>query len=355
MLEQDQALLAQLAQVLPLLGEQALPRTYLQWLCRTVQIKEEQAPPALPAPLWAKRKTLALPFLSVIMRTQGNRLEELKEAFLCLCGQSDSDFEVILILHRTPAEAKTQILSLIEGQDPALQERISVYALEEGNRTAPLNLGASLAKGQYFTCLDDDDIVLSHWVENFRKGALAAPGQVIRAYGVIQKWEQYTDKQGQRQLRSVSQRIPLYCQPYCLHVQLHENKTPISCMAIPTVCHQSFGLRYDDALTTTEDWDYFMQCALLLGVFDTKEITFLYRIWVNATSSVSQHTKEEWDRNRERVLEKLNGIPVLTTREAFLAPSPYETKITLKELLRRILRRCKRYAKFFLSLFKKGY
>ncbi len=357
MLEQDQALLTQLERLLPHLEEQSLPRTYLQWLCRTTNTLEQNhvSAKALPSPIWAPKQPIDSPFLSIIMRTQGNRLEELEEVFLCLNGQSDLDFEIILVLHRVPEATTNTICDLIASQGDILQNRISVYSLEEGTRTAPLNLGASLAKGQYFTCLDDDDLVLSHWVETFRKGALAAPGKVIRCYGMIQKWEQHIDKKGTRQLRSVSGRISQYCQPYCLHVQLHENKTPISCIAIPTLCYQQFGLHYDETLTTTEDWDYFMQCGLLLGVYDTKEITFLYRIWMNATSSVSQHSKEEWDQNREKILSKLNDVPILTTREDFLAPSPYEVKITLKEIMRRIFRRCKRYAKFFLSLFKKGY
>lgn len=45
-------------------------------------------------------------FLSVILRTQGNRPTGLREAMLCLRAQSNQDFEIILIGHKAGKRGK---------------------------------------------------------------------------------------------------------------------------------------------------------------------------------------------------------------------------------------------------------
>jgi 2-polyprenyl-3-methyl-5-hydroxy-6-metoxy-1,4-benzoquinol methylase len=49
------------------------------------------------------------PFLSVMMRTQGKRPQELREAFLSLAAQSNQDFEIIVIGHRTTLEQQKTV------------------------------------------------------------------------------------------------------------------------------------------------------------------------------------------------------------------------------------------------------
>ena len=55
------------------------------------------------------------PFLSVIMRTQGHRPEALSEVLLCLCGQSDTDFEVIIMGHNLDDVGRESVNSAIAG------------------------------------------------------------------------------------------------------------------------------------------------------------------------------------------------------------------------------------------------
>ena len=48
---------------------------------------------------------IARPFLTVLVRTQGKRIEPLRDALLCLAAQSDQDFEVIVLDHDSEPDA----------------------------------------------------------------------------------------------------------------------------------------------------------------------------------------------------------------------------------------------------------
>ena len=50
------------------------------------------------------------PFLSVVMRTQGKRIEMLREAVLCLWAQTCQDFEVLIMGHNLDGEARIEHL-----------------------------------------------------------------------------------------------------------------------------------------------------------------------------------------------------------------------------------------------------
>ena len=140
-------------------------------------------------PSLEKQTNESTPFLSVIMRTQGKRYEALKEALLCLQSQTDDDFEVVLIVHKGDDEGKASVLKLLDILTPDFRAKVRHENLDTGTRTAPLNYGASLARGAYFAMLDDDDLLFDNWVENFHTAALKHPKTVIRCYGCTQSWK----------------------------------------------------------------------------------------------------------------------------------------------------------------------
>jgi glycosyltransferase involved in cell wall biosynthesis len=257
------------------------------------------------------------PFLSVIMRTQGKRFEALKEALLCLQSQTDDDFEVILIVHKGDDEGKASVLKLLDTLTPDFRAKVRHEHLDTGTRTAPLNFGASLARGSYFAMLDDDDLLFDNWVENFHTAALKHPHSVIRCYGCTQAWKAVETPTGVR-LKSDGSIINQYCTPFQLTAHLEDNQTPISCVAIPSFCYHLLGLRFDDTLTTAEDWDYIMRCILTVGVHDTECITFLYRLWSNIETSRTMHAQKEWAKNRKAIYKKLDQIPIITDRQSIL-------------------------------------
>ena len=249
-------------------------------------------------------QAISAPFLSILMRTQGKRYEALKEALLSLEAQSDGDFEVIVILHRAQKADRQGTQALLEALSPEMKRRLTWRALETGTRSSPLNLALSLARGEYVAMLDDDDIVFENWVENFHRGAQKHPGAVIRSYGMTQYWN--ANPVGDALwLEAAEAPEPTYCAPFDLQKQLTDNYTPISCMAVPRACYSEQGIAFDETLTTAEDWDFMMRCALSCGLYDSGKITFLYRLWKNAETSHTVHQNDEWLKNRETILKKL--------------------------------------------------
>ena len=291
-------------------SEQALPMRYLQWLENLIDnapaIKEQES------------ENASSPFLSVIMRTQGKRYDMLKEVLLCMQGQTDTDFEIILVLHNGDTEGQASVERLLQMQPPEMRGKIRYEVLNGGTRTAPLNLGASLSRGAYIAMLDDDDLVFDNWVENYHRAATKKAGCVIRAYGCTQVWTSRESDGGTPVLRADSTVENRYCRPFDLVAHLSDNNTPISCVAIPTFCYQRLGIRFDDELTTAEDWDFIMRCILTVGVYDTHQLTFVYRLWNGTDSSHTVHQQDEWDSNRRRICDKLDQMPILTNRRQLL-------------------------------------
>jgi hypothetical protein len=64
-------------------------------------------------------------------------------------------------------------------------------------------------------------------------------------------------------------------------------------------------------LTTTEDWDYIMRVASLVGVASSEKITSIYRWWQRDESSRTVHSQEEWLRNHHRIQQKMDGALIL--------------------------------------------
>ncbi len=68
-------------------------------------------------------------------------------------------------------------------------------------------------------------------------------------------------------------------------------------LAFPRYVFDFFGVEFDQALSTTEDWDFLMRCAFICGVSNTATVTSIYRKWVNAQNSETLHKKDEWNKN----------------------------------------------------------
>ena len=315
---------------IPLTGNASVPAQYLAWLGELAKNQSNEQADA--------------PFLSVLMRTQGKRDEMLKEALLSLEAQSDRDFEVILVIHRATDADKNRTLALLDSLSPLFKSQLTYRFLDTGTRSAPLNLALSVARGRYIAMLDDDDVVFENWVENFRKSAEAHDGMAIRCYGMTQFWTADTASDGHVSLQSAFAPQPTYCEPFDLQKHFTENYTPISCVALPRACHSVFGISFDETLTTAEDWDFLMRCVLICGVHDTKEITFLYRLWQNAESSHTLHQEKEWLANRAYIMNKLNQIPYITSNAGKWPPTPAEEadepvlKLTFWQKLQKLYR-----------------
>lgn len=255
------------------------------------------------------------PFLSVIMRTQGHRPEALSEVLLCLCGQSDTDFEVIIMGHNLDDVGRESVNSAIAGLPDYMDGKVKLHEVSGGNRTTPLSRGFEAAKGRYISILDDDDIVFDNWVEAFHALEDGYAGMILHSYCASQDWRVTQNESGETVLTSVSGFKTVYCSPFEMLEQLSVNHCPTFSLAFPSYIYNCLGVRFDETLTTTEDWDFLMRCAVICGVADTPQVTGIYRMWVNAESSATLHSEKEWKKNHAYIQNKLKARSLLIPAE----------------------------------------
>ncbi len=258
------------------------------------------------------------PFLTIITRTQGRRPHTLVEVLTCLAAQSDTDFELLLLGHRLDAETEHLMAGLVDDCPFWLRNRIRYIAVEDGTRTRPLQIGLKAARGAYVAVLDDDDIIFAHWVERFRDASLAMPGRVLRSNTVVQIVDTVSVNSlpGLRAEASPEMQFP---KTFNFFEHVLENRSPPMTLAFPRQLITHAGISFDETLTTTEDWDFFMRCASMIGVADASGITSIYRWWNRGESSRTLHLTDEWRENHLRIWKNWDSdyfrLPPGSTRE----------------------------------------
>ena len=257
----------------------------------------------------AKRDPNA-PFLTVITRTQGKRPDMLCDVLLSLTGQTNTDFELLIMGHNLTDEQNASVNELISELPDWMREKTRLVPVIGGTRSTPLNAGFEEAKGAYIAVLDDDDLVFDHWVETFYSLSKEYNGRILHSYSVIQNWET-VGKHLPNTPRVAGAPENTYCCDFDYLNQLGLNKCPFCALAFPASVYKKLGLRFDETLTTTEDWDFLMRASFLTGVANSSEITFLYRNWLNAENSSSLHGQEEWKKNRDYVVKRFSKTPFI--------------------------------------------
>ncbi|MDO4556321.1 MAG: glycosyltransferase family A protein [Lachnospiraceae bacterium] len=269
-----------------------------------------------------KTDTEENPFLTVLIRTQGKREEGLREAFLCLSGQTNDDFEIILVGHKVEEKRKQIIKDIIDDQQDEFKSKIRYIELDEGTRTAPLNLGFSLAKGKYIAVFDDDDILFDNWVESFYECSKENSGKILHSYAFAQNWKELKGLGYRAETKPVGE----YCQNFELLSQFIVNKCPLMTLAFPTNAFQKLGITFNEKLNVMEDWEYFMRVARICGVADTEEPTAIYRFWQNLETSATLHDQEDWNKTYERIQDGFADNGIILGKKEFSKLIEYEKK-----------------------------
>lgn len=251
------------------------------------------------------------PFLTVLLRTQGTRIEPLKDALLCLAAQTDADFELLLLVHNASSKQSESVEHVVEQQPPLFAERITIVPVDGGTRGTPLNEGLSRAVGSYIAVYDDDDLVFANWVEEFHHLAGKAGGRLLRAKTAVQSVSLVTWPQGQAGFNTSSWPAAEYPQVFDVLEHFRVNQTPFMSVAFPSVVFSKLGLTFDERLAVCEDWDIILRASLFCGVEDVDALTSIYRRWEIGSSSYSDHTSDVWKSAEARVVEKMNSRPIV--------------------------------------------
>ncbi|HVE63555.1 MAG TPA: glycosyltransferase [Mycobacteriales bacterium] len=295
----------------------------LHALLRRLTERAARAEP-LPAPTGLTTGSAELPFLSVLTRTQGRRPETLRELMLCLAAQTCEDFEVLILAHDLPADRSGAVDAAIAEQPERLRSRVRRVDVTGGGRSRPLNIGLVEARGRYVVAVDDDDLVLAHWVAEFRQLAQSQPGRVLRAV-VAEQDVAETPGVAPGHAAVSATRTP-YPDHFDLLAHLVSNLTPNLGLAFPRECFTELGIRYDEALHVFEDWDVLLECAALCGVASTPEVTAVYRRWVDAGSSLLEAGEESWRAAERDVAARIDSRELLLPPGAFSALRWYKAE-----------------------------
>jgi hypothetical protein len=257
------------------------------------------------------------PFLSVVTRTQGRRPRPLAEALASLTEQTDPDLELLLVAHKVDETAQQVLEAMLGALPERLRRRARLIDLQHGNRTAPLNVGFEQAVGDYVAILDDDDLALPNWVATFRRLAEAAPGRVLRAatrqQAVAAEWVR-----GELIARPLSDPTAPFPDTFDVFENLSANRTPPVALAFPRAGLLQHALRFDEDLSTAEDWDFLIRCVGPLGIATTAEVTSIYRWWERGECSRTEHSADEFAANYHRICAKWDAAPFVLPPGAFL-------------------------------------
>ena len=251
------------------------------------------------------------PQLTVVLRTQGRRPETLRDALLCLLGQTDEDFDVLVAVHAAASEAASDVDRAVAELPPGLRRRTTVLQTQRPGRASPLNDAFQAARGRYVAFLDDDDLVLGDWVAQFARLAESEPGRVLRTVCVQQAIDVESWAPARAGVRSVGPLVSRYPARFELVDHLLLNRTPFMAYAFPRELFHGLGLRFDETLDICEDWDFALQAVLLVGAASSPAVTSIYRRWLDSDSSATLHTAEEWRRNEAAVIARLDAQPQL--------------------------------------------
>ncbi|MEO3945595.1 glycosyltransferase family 2 protein [Gorillibacterium sp. CAU 1737] len=251
------------------------------------------------------------PFLTVVTRTIGNRPQELKEVLLCLSTQTSQDFEVIIVGHNVKRTDEQNVLDVIEHSPTWIRNKIRYIPIFGGGRSRPLNVGFAAARGSYVSILDDDDIVLANWVKTFQDLSETGFGKILKSVSVRQEYERMETSYSSLTSAAVSGFIRDYPAEVDFLQMLHHNQCPGLCLAFPTAVYQKLGYHFDESLNTTEDWDFILRVYSICGIESSPEVTNIYRWWRKGSSSATIHQQNEWEKNYDYVLSKIDDAHLI--------------------------------------------
>lgn len=251
-----------------------------------------------------------IPMFSVVIRTTGNRMQSLERALICLAQQSFRNFEVIVVVSSLERNVYESVARAIRVNAVLMEIDTWIVHAESSGRTCPLNVGLLAARAEWIAFLDDDDYVLSNWLEIFASGAAKAHGREVLRQGVLSvRSGELNGQGGHDSLLGNSLTVSTeYCGAWSFLNSCTTNHTPIHGWSCINPKNAPGGVFFDDALAASEDWNYLMRLAARDGVRDLGGVGAIYNI--SAGESRKVETQTAWEFAFRLTREVLNSLSI---------------------------------------------
>lgn len=258
--------------------------------------------------------------LTVAIRTQGTRPDELSDVLSCLYAQEDDCFEILIVCHNCQETDAERLVSTVNNMPSEFSDRVNIVLANGGGRSRPLNVALHLTQTSYLAFLDDDDLVFTNWVSSFKESMRSNTGRIIHSFTYTQPWVRVYGQRGIT-LAATGPSEPTFFSTFDYVTQVQINTCPIMSVAFPIKLLKCFDLFFDETLSTVEDWDFLMRAAQICGVTETFQGTSIYRLWESGETSHRLHDEVEWEQNRQYVQEKLSKLLLLIPGDSLLFSS----------------------------------
>lgn len=197
-----------------------------------------------------------------------NGEKTIKETIESVLNQTFSDFE-LLIINDGSQDSTLQIVSTFQ------DSRLKVFSYPNAGLPASRNRGISLAKGEYISFIDADDLWTAHKLESQLK-ALQENPQAAVAYS----WTNHIDESGQffRPGPDLTFNGDVY-ERLLLSDFVGSGSNPL----IRTQAFAEVG-NFDESLNSAEDWDMWLRLAARYHFVAVPSPQILYRVSVSSMS-----------------------------------------------------------------------
>ena len=211
----------------------------------------------------------ALPLVSIITRTHGDKTDFLKEAMASVINQSYRNIEHIIVEDRTDFAQ-----NIVEAARDGYKRNIKYVKSDGTGRSEAGNFGLAAATGEYLLFLDNDDLLFADHVELLVR-TLAQNTNHVAAYGL--GWNASTDfssNQGYREvMHSVLEGHRL---DYSRHRLQNMNFIPIQCILFRRSVYDTEG-GFDVSIDHLEDWNLWARYSMYGDFAFVPKLTSVYR------------------------------------------------------------------------------
>ncbi len=223
--------------------------------------------------------------LSVILVANNPKYELLKETLMCLCAQDNNSFEVITI---APSNSNTDVINdVLETIPQNVLDKLTLITTDTDNLAKCYNQGLNSLKGSYFTLIEQGDILLPNWVEEFADLSKQNSTNVLHTYNLTQLIEEMEYKQT-IVLCIKEDFFNFYAKPYdyFLNTVAFDCKTCV--FAFNSKIIRGYGIIFDESIQDYPQWLFLAQTAYLCKVEDKGTVTAFNRQRVVESVSSSQ-------------------------------------------------------------------